>query len=86
VGTEVAKIRYASFPSSVVAIIMGLGSGDQPSWPCSISFLDAQHEGQWHGWALWELVPAATTMGRPDPQEAFHRLVEVYKEVSRPGN
>jgi hypothetical protein len=81
VGTEVANIRYASFQSSVFAILIGLGSGTRPSWPCSITFQDAQEEGQWHGWELWDLIAAARTMGRPDPEGAFARLLQLYNEL-----
>ncbi len=85
VGTEVADIGYVSFPSSAVAMVIGLGSGERPSWPSRITFQDAREQGQWHGWELWDLIAAARTMGRPDPEECLARLLEAYNEAVRLG-
>ncbi len=71
-GENEMRVKYRSFRSSVAALCWGYVAFHSDDW-----------KGTWYVWDTSELLGAFETMGRPDPQIAFDKLLEVYKEATK---
>jgi hypothetical protein len=70
-GDGTVYVKYRNFRSSIAAIYLD-----------HVAFLPDGGQKTWYAWVTWEVRRCFEHMGRPDPHEAFEKLLSLYQQAA----